>query len=432
MRFLLACVTAACDMDSAVVTPQSRGMGSEGNGVGRRLLAWLRDAAWLNPQRARAYAVLLLVGQVAILASIVPRDGIVDAIGRPIGTDFASFWTASSLALEGRPEAVWNRDIHHGLQQQAFSPATPYYAFFYPPTFLLLCLPLALLPYPLALLVWLGGTFTAWFRGIRAILPQGWAILPMAAFPAVWGNAAHGQNAFLTAALFGGAALALSRHPGRAGLCIGLLAIKPHLAVVIPLALAVTRRWGAFTAAAVTVLGFAGLATLVLGTESWRAFHALSDLARRTLEESLVEPEKMASVFAAVRVLGGGVTLAYLAQAVVAVPVLAILLPMLRHRPGGLAEMTAVAAATPLVSPFLLDYDLMLLGLPLAWVMAAAQRDGFLPWEKLGLLAAFLTPFIARPAAFGLGVPLAPVGTAILLALVLRRLARERGEPAAP
>ena len=305
----------------------------------------------------------------------------------------------------------------------------PYYAFFYPPTFLLLCLPLGLLPYPLALIAWLGGTFAAWFRTIRAVLPQRWAVLAMLAFPAVWGNASHGQNAFLTAALFGGAALALSRHPWRAGFCIGLLAIKPHLAVAIPLALAVARRWGAFAASAVTLLAFVALTTLVLGTESWRAFHALSDLARRTLEESLVEPEKMASVFAATRVLGAGVTVGYAAQAVVALVVLARLLPMLRRRPGGLAEMTAVTAATPLINPFLLDFDLMLLGLPMAWIMAAAQRDGFLPWEKTGLLAAFLTPFLARPVAFDLGVPLAPLGCAVLLALVLRRLAREEAEP---
>lgn len=411
-------------MDSAGATHHcsAMDMGEARAGRRARILGALREADWLFPGRARAWCVLLLVGQVAMAALLLTGDGLLDPAGRPIGTDFASFWTASQLALEGRAAAAWDREIHHGLQQAIFGPETGYYAFFYPPPFLLVCLPLALLPYGLALPAWLGLTGVAWWRGLHAILPQRWALLAMIAFPAVWLNVTHGQNAFLTAALFGGAALALGPRPLLAGLCIGALVVKPHLAVAIPFALIAAGRWTAFAAAAAAVAGFLALATLAFGAEGWRAFLAASDLARRTLEEGLVEPGKMASVFAGVRVLGGGVTLAYGVQAVAAAAAFAVLLPRLRRRPGGVAEIAAVAAATPLISPFLLDYDLMLLGLPMAWIMAAAQRDGFLPWEKLVLLAAFVLPFVARPVALSFDVPLAPAACALLVWAVARRL----------
>ena len=131
----------------------------------------------------------------------------------------------------------------------------------------------------------------------------------------------------------------------------------------------------------------------------------------------------MVSVFAAVRVLGGGVALAYGVQALAALGGVAVLFASLRRRPGATGEMALAAAATPLLSPFLLDYDLVLLGLPLAWTLSAALRSGgFLPWEKLVLSTGFVLPFVTRPAALGLGLPVAPLVAFALLLAVARRL----------
>jgi hypothetical protein len=51
-------------------------------------------------------------------------------------------------------------------------------------------------------------------------------------------NLGHGQNRSLTAALLGGAALCLSRHPILAGILVGCPACKLHLALLALLALA--------------------------------------------------------------------------------------------------------------------------------------------------------------------------------------------------
>jgi hypothetical protein len=179
-------------------------------------------------------------------------------------------------------------------------------------------------------------------------------------------------------------------------------------------------------AAKATVISLWGASVLVLGVESWRAFFEATAIARAILDQRLIDPEKLASVFGAVLLLGSEAKLAYAVQAVATLTVCAVAWRAARRQPGGAGEVTLMAAATPLCSPYLFDYDLMILALPLAWVFAKAQRDGFLAWEKVALLAAFLVPMIARPVGAATGLALAPLATAALLALVLRRLSAQR------
>jgi hypothetical protein len=105
------------------------------------------------------------------------------------------------------------------------------------------------------------------------------------------------------------------------------------------------------------------------------------------------------------------------ALAAVAAVVLAV-----RRRPGGMAEVALVAAAAPLATPFVLSYDMVLLLLPTAWVLAEARRDGFRAWDKMGLLAAWLLPGLSIGIGSATGVTIGAVAPAILVALVLRRL----------
>ena len=167
----------------------------------------LRRAEWLSASRARAWLMVLaaasLIGTLGYL--YLSRSGL-DPMGKPLGTDFASFWTASQLALAGHPELAWSLQAHKAAQAAKFGEGAGYAAFFYPPPYLLICLPLALLPYAASLFVWLAATGAAWARMVRAWLgpENGWLVI--AAFPAVLVNAGHGQNGFLSAALFGAAA----------------------------------------------------------------------------------------------------------------------------------------------------------------------------------------------------------------------------------
>jgi len=348
-------------------------------------LAFLRDAAWLDGSRAVNYCrILAAITFVAILSWIaLSRNGL-DPSGKPLGTDFLSFWAASKLALSGRPEAVYNVAAHFAEQRSTFAGAPiRYSAFFYPPVYLLLCMPLAMLPYLASVSLWLAATGYAYWRVVREFLGEiGTALwLPILAFPAVVSNIGHGQNAFLTTALMGGGVLAMRKHQVLAGICFGALIFKPHLGILIPVMLIASGRWKAVFAAACTACTLLAASVAVLGSETWRAFlHALP-LARQALEQEMVGSAKMESVFAAIRLWHGDLVTAYALQGIAGAAACVLLVMLARREPKNGAEGPALIAATFLTSPFLLDYDLTLLAIPLAWVFSQAQRAGFLSWQ---------------------------------------------------
>jgi alpha-1,2-mannosyltransferase len=258
---------------------------------------------------------------VAVALVVMTHGGVrADPWGQPLATDFSSFWSAAKLALAGVPGSAWDPAAHAAFQRAHFSPeagfAGGYYAFFYPPPFLLICLPLGLLPYGAALAVWLLVTGAAYVVAIRGLLPRHWpwALIALG-FPGLLLNAEHGQNGALSAALFGMAALWLNRRPGLAGICLGALCFKPQL--VVP-ALVLAGRWRALVWVAGRAWAMCAGSLVVFGVAAWEGFVADSHLAGTTLEAGLVSFGKMASVFAGVRLLGGGVVAAWAVQAVVA------------------------------------------------------------------------------------------------------------------
>jgi hypothetical protein len=387
-----------------------------------RLVMALREAPWLTRERATAYGRILLVMSLGgLIVWVALSSGGLDRMGKPLGTDFIIFWTGSKLALGGHAAQVYDMAAHHAEESRLFQRDVGYSPFFYPPIYLLVCLPLALMPYFAALGAWLAVTGLAYWRVARAWLGDRFGALPIAAFPAVLVNVGHGQNGFLTTALFGGATLVLNRRPILAGILFGCMAYKPQLGLVIPLALLAAGRWKTIAAASVTVLVLAGLSTAIFGVETWRGFVAISPLARVALDQDLIGYAKLQSAFAAVRLLHGGLGLAYGIQIAVTFAACAGLVLLQRRSFRGGAEGPAMVTAALLASPYLLDYDLVLLAIPLAWMAREGLRTGFRPWEKLALLAAFALPIASRSIALGLGLPLAPLVIGALFVLVLRR-----------
>jgi alpha-1,2-mannosyltransferase len=390
------------------------------------MILHLREAAWLHAKRARTWCSILAVMTVlSVLVLLATSHGNADMSGKPIGTDFISFWTASRFALDGHPDAVYQPVLHQAAEYAMFPRLAPgYAAFFYPPTFLLLCLPLAFLPYLPALAVWLVAGLAVLVAGLRRILPQHWAILPMLAFPAVLDNLGHGQNAFVTAGCFAWSAVLRGRRPFLAGACLGLLVIKPHLLIAAPIALLAGREWRMIAGGLVSGCALIFLSWAAFGSQVWVGFLQNSALARTTLEQGIVDPGKMQSVFTAVRLLHGNVALGYALQAAVGILVLSLLAWLVWRRPDPVAQGALLALATMLCTPFLLDYDFVCLAIPLAWVTAEAQRMGWRSWEKTVLLASYLLPLVARPLAMTTGIGIAPVVIGMLLAVTLRRAVR--------
>src|SRR5688572_22217968 len=137
----------------------------------RGVINSLRSGDWLTRERMRLVAFAVLFASLVGLVGIVARsDGYLDARGHPIGTDFANVYAAGTFVLEGRPEAPFDPASHYARQQEIFGANTPFYGWHYPPFFLFIAAALALLPYALALAVWVTTTFLLYLFSIRAIL----------------------------------------------------------------------------------------------------------------------------------------------------------------------------------------------------------------------------------------------------------------------
>ena len=131
-------------------------------------------------------------------------------------------------------------------------------------------------------------------------------------------NIVAGQNAFLTAAILGSGLTLLDRRPRLAGAILGLIVVKPHLALVVPIALVITERWIVLFCAGASALGLLAFSYGIFGWDVWAAFLANAHDARDSLEQGVFGFNKMQSAFSLARSLGADVAAAYAVQAVAA------------------------------------------------------------------------------------------------------------------
>jgi alpha-1,2-mannosyltransferase len=374
--------------------------------------AALRDADWLTHDRVTAFTRVFLVLLIGFVASTPWTAPTMD-----IGHDFAAFWTAAHLALEGHAADAYGEAARAAVA--ALLGQKNYALFFYPPTALLVWLPFALLPFAAAAAVWITATAAA-YAAVRALL-KGGSIVPALAFPAAWVCGLFGQNSLFSAALLGGSAMALDRYPVVAGALIGCLTYKPQIALLAPLVLVVTRRWRALVAAVVITLLLIAVATTAFGIDAWIGFIRVLPEASAWNIGGAPGFEKFASPYAAIRQLGGASDLAWIVQLTAAAIAVVVLAVTLRTRPGGAAEIALMVAVTGLCVPFFGNYELVILAIPGAWLAAQATTRGWLSYERVTLAALYLTPFAMVPAGAN-GIPLGPIAIAALIALVARRI----------
>ena len=372
----------------------------------------LREARWLDGRRVRGYALLIGLASLALLAVAWSQ-----AQG-PQGSDFLAFWGGGRAVLFGFPEFAY--DLAWQERTQTSAGFDGWYAFVNPPPFLFLAAPFAALPYPAAWIAWVVLTYAAWaWVSVRA-LPRLWPLVLV--FPGALIAAGHAQNGFVTGALLVGGVALLDRRPLMAGALLGALIVKPHLALLVPFWLAAGGRWRAFAAAAASAAGLLLLSWLAFGTNtmigyvnSWQASAAIM---RAADADFLL---RMATPYAQVRLFAGE-TAALVVSGVIALAMLALVV-LSGRRFGGdaMAGGALMLAATALASPYLFNYDLPFLVLPILWLVREGLRDGFRQWEKLLLVALWFAPYATRAAALPLGLNLMPLASALLVWLVWSR-----------
>ena len=378
---------------------------------------------WLNSGRLKLYSTLMLAFFLIFAFGFIGYSNLVSPDGYVIISDMTVFWVASHFALAGHALGAYQiPELREAVM--AVDPGVKgSFGWFYPPTFYLLIAPLGLLPYVPAYLAFMLPSLAGYITVVYRILPRKELLLVLASFSGLWLNLLRGQNGFLTAALAGAALQTLKRRPVLSGVFIGLLSIKPHLALLFPVALIAAGAWQTLIAAAVAAILFMIVATSVLGIASFEAWLHSVEAARALMESN--GPAywiHMPTTFALLRLLGVPILLSYLGHGLVAVGATAVVWWVWRRCAHLELRGATLTTGTFLISPYLLEYDLTWLALPIAWMTVVGMREGWLRGEREVMVAAWLLPLLSGIIAKQLTIQIGPLVLVTLLFMIARRV----------
>ena len=394
------------------------------------LLTQLQSGNWLSTGRLRLYVAILFVAELAAFCFFVAgTHGWIVPLDKPNTTDFVSFYAAGQLADAGTPALAYDHAAHFAAEEAIVGKGIEYQYFNYPPVYQALFMPIARLPYLTAFVAFEGVTLVLFLAAARGILGRldATALMALLAFPVAWWNIGLGQNAFLTAALFGTGTLLVERRPILAGLCFGALCYKPHFALLVPLALGLGGHWRAFLAAAVSAAGLVLASIMLLGWDTWQAFIVTAAESHTTYESGRILFSGFVSPFGAMRLLRADIATAYVVQGVFAV-IAAGVVGIVWWKKLSLPVRNAVlASATLLAVPLSLLYDLMLGAIAGCWLLRDAEREEIPAWEKTALALSYAALLDSRALADKLSIPVNTICALVLFGLATRRAARELG-----
>jgi hypothetical protein len=381
--------------------------------------------------RLAFYALGCLIAQSFFIVILAVRHYALSEQHSPaLGIDFAVYWAAARVAMEHGAAAIYSAQFMAPVEL-AVRPYTGYTPWPYPPTFLLFVVPFGLLPFGLALSLFLAVTLALYAWSIHSIArPLGirsW--LYALAFPAVSVVVAFGQNSFLTVAIAGAGLYFLPKRPVLAGAFIAMLTIKPQLAVLFPFFLICGRQWRAFTSTAAFALLLVTVSVLAFGTDAIAAFiHALAAFHHDWLENDAGEIwYALTSVYGVARVWNANSAVGYGIHAAVAVPAIAAVAWLWWNNARYELRAAALALGAMLAPPYIVFYDLAWLALPLAFLAVDFKKHRASRAELAVLVAAW---FLPAQALFARWFPSigqwSPAVLVALLALIVLRHLREQ------
>lgn len=347
-----------------------------------------------------AYAACLLGHYLACASGLMP--------------DSYGLWSFARFVRTNPPAAIYDQQALLAFQMTLGLQPAASYPFGYPPPFLLLLAPLAWLPYWLAAACW---SLLTLLLCLAAVLlgrrePRLVAALLLLLAPSTAIGLIYGQTGFLFAAVLIGGMRLGERHPWLGGAMLGLMACKPQLAVLVPVALLAAGRGRALAAMLLSAATLMALAAAVYGPALCLAWpSALAAYAALFRAGSSALWPLMPTLTAAGTLLGlpSGVVLALQSGGAM----LGLVLTWRSYRQRQPRALLTLAAAAFLVSPYAFVYDLPLL--TAAMVSCLIERLPALAPGELALLATVLcAPMLVLA---GLPVGLVAVLAALLLSM---------------
>jgi hypothetical protein len=196
---------------------------------------------------------------------LFPRDGTSLVVGR----DFLNFWMYGRAARLPDPGQWYDPRLYNDALAALLGGGYPGQNWSYPPTMMLLMASFGALGYLPALALWTALGLAIFAAVMWRFLGDRRAALAVLCSPAAVFGLISGQLSFVTTAMLVAAFGWLDLRPIPAGILIGMLTLKPHLGILIPLMLAASRRWRVFVVAAITAIVLATVSVLLFGVKPW-------------------------------------------------------------------------------------------------------------------------------------------------------------------
>ncbi len=331
--------------------------------------------------------------------------------------DFYALWCSAVLAHDGTAATNYDADALHRSQVALGMHPGGYNPFPYSPTLLLLLAPLGALGLAAAYATWMSATLAAYLWAVAGGRKDWRRLIAALIAPATSVTLLSGQSGFLSGALMlGGLRLAKTR-PIVAGLLFGLLAYKPQLALLAPVALIAAGWQRVLWAAAGTAILCAAISSAAFGADVWTAwFDSLASYSERYHPLTALMP----TIAANTRLLGAPSPLALVIQACVAAPVAVVVWRAFRRGPSPQAGALLVIG-TFLATPHAFNYDMPMTAAVISWMLTERldTRRSLSVLEAVVFSSALALP-IAMLAARQSPLPISWAPLLLLFLLVAR------------
>lgn len=382
---------------------------------------------------------IVIVGYVVFVV-VAMAEGYAEARkgGQPLYTDFTPKYAASVL-VNREPAAnlyIPERMVaatmdtanlaYGGTLNERQAGSVGFSAWMYPPYFIFIIYPLAFLPYLMSLFAWLSLTFVPYFFVLAQAIGRRGAWLLGLASPAAFYNIMFGQTGFLSGGLVGlGLSLVRSR-PVLSGICIGLASVKPHLGLLIPLALVAGEHWKPFGVAVITIVVLVVASIFAFGADPWYGLVGTLDFYSQGFGAGAYDYVDLVTVQGMLHLMGASQAAAWKGQLFCGVVMAVLVAGAWWHRrstPAQLGlQLAVLCPATLLAVPMAYCYDLVMLMPGAAWLWADMRGRGasLLEVSCFAIALSAILPLKAIAGAFHFQY--GPLISLALLCLAFKRL----------
>ena len=371
-----------------------------------------------------------LIGGVCIPVGLLGWAFYAAAFSRAPFQDFMVFYVAAHEAASGDLPLLYDGEAFTAALNARFagwfSPPLSLHPWVYPPVFLLLLVPLGLLPFMAAYGVFMLSSFLALMGALFAWVQRGplrWVCLVgVALSPATAFTIGTGQNGFMTTALAAGGFGLMNRAPFLAGVLLGALSFKPQLWLMVPVALLAARAWTVLAVSIVTAILLACASLALFGWQIWSEWLTLMAYPSRAYEQWLEFGRLNGqSIYTEAFLLGAPSGLASGIQAAVMAVCAGLLWWCFRvsRLPADL-RLAAFLTAAILAAPHASNYDAVMVAAAASLLLCRAITEGFRSGDTVVLIAVWSIELFDPPRLEPLGLITPFLYGAFLARLIIR------------